>query len=359
MTSRFLPHGAFHRDLTAGVDAHFAGRSRHATASLWRKTAFILGWMAASWTFLVFGASTWWQAGLGAVSLGLAMAGIGFDVQHDGGHRAVSANRRVNQAMALTLDLLGGSSYLWHWKHNVQHHSTPNVAGRDADIDIEPFVRLSPAQAWRPWHRWQHVYTWFLYALLAMKWHFVDDFKDVITGRIGTQPFPRPKGWDLFWFITGKTVFFAWAFVVPALFHPLWQVLLGYLVASVVLSLSLALTFQAAHCVEGAQFPLDGAPLREWAHHQVVTTVDFAPLSPLWTWWLGGLNYQVVHHLFPRVCHVHYAALAPMVREVCAAHGIQYTVLSSVGAALASHGRWLARMGEAPGLTVATPAPAR
>lgn len=353
MTSRFLPHGPFFKDLHRGADGYFAtaGRGRQATAGMWLKTAFILGWFVASWVVLVFVAQTWWQAGLAAVSLGFAMAGIGFNIQHDGGHRATSTNQGWNTAMALTLDVLGGSSYLWHWKHNIQHHTSPNVAGLDADIDIEPFVRLSPHQRWRPWHRYQHLYTWLLYALLAVKWHFVDDFKDLATGHIGTQAFPRPKGRALWWFIAGKLFFFSWAFVVPAFFHPFWQVLVGYLVASVVLSLSLALTFQAAHCVLGASFP-EASERHEWAVHQAMTSLDFAPRHWFWTWYLGGLNYQLEHHLFPRVCHVHYAALSPMVQAVCAKHGVAYRVMPSVRHALASHARFLEQLGHAPaGLT--------
>lgn len=350
MSSRYLPHGAFFKELTQRVDAHLASThtSPRGDARMWLKTAIILAWFAASWAVLVFVAATWWQALPAAISLGLAMAGIGFDIQHDGGHRAYSDRSWVNKAMALTLDLLGGSSYVWHWKHNVHHHSNPNVAGLDVDIDIQPFVRLSPEQPWRPWHRFQRGYTWALYGFLAIKWHFVDDFKDVLTGRIGTQPFPRPKGADLFWFVAGKLFFFSWAFVVPSFFHPVWQVVLGYLVASVVVSLALALTFQSAHCVVGAAFPAEEGAKTEWAMHQVQTSLDFAPRHPLWTWYLGGLNYQLEHHLFPKLCHVHYAEIAPIVREVCEAHGVKYQVMPSVRAALASHSRWLGEMARAP-----------
>jgi linoleoyl-CoA desaturase len=344
MTSASAPHPAFFRDLEAAVATYFAGNSRKATTGMWLKTWFILSWFVGSWAVLVFVATTWWQGLAAAISLGLAMAGIGFNVQHDGGHRATSDWQGWNRAMAFTLDVLGGSSYIWHWKHNIQHHTNPNVAGLDADIDIEPFVRLSPSQALRPWHRFQHLYTWVLYALLAVKWHFVDDYKDVITGRIGALTFPRPKGGELVGFIAGKLVFLTWAFVIPSFFHPLWQVLVGYLVASVVVSLSLALTFQAAHCVEGAAFPAADAP-RDWAVHQAITAVDFAPKHPFWTWYLGGLNYQLEHHLFPRICHVHYPALARLVREVCRSHEVPYQVMPSVMSALVSHGRFLHAMG--------------
>jgi linoleoyl-CoA desaturase len=350
MSSRYLPHGAFFQDLNRRVDAYFADAhlSPRGAPSMWRKTAIILTWWAASWVALVFFAHSWWQVLLAVVSLGLAVAGIGFNVMHDGGHRAYSDKAGVNRAMALMLDVIGGSSYVWNWKHNVHHHSNPNVPGLDADIDIQPFVRLAPQQPWRPWHRAQGVYTWFLYMLLTAKWHFLDDFKDVLMGRVDAHDMPRPKGRDLVTFVVGKVIFFSWAIVVPALFHPLGQVLGIYFAVSVVVSITMALTFQAAHCVVGAAFKAEDAPKTEWAVHQVETSLDFAPGHPLWTWYLGGLNYQLEHHLLPRICHVHYPALAPIVREVCEAHGVKYQVMPSVGAALVAHGRWLGEMARAP-----------
>ena len=149
------------------------------------KTAMILGWFAASYgLLLLWGATSAPLAVVLTISVSLAIAGIGFSVMHDANHGAYSRSPRVNRAWGLALDFVGASSYVWRFKHNVQHHTTPNLVGLDADIDIQPFVRLSPFQAWRPWHRYQHLYVWFLYALLAIKWRFVDDFKDVLTGRL-------------------------------------------------------------------------------------------------------------------------------------------------------------------------------
>jgi linoleoyl-CoA desaturase len=347
MTTRFLPQGAFFTELKQRVDAHLAAAPDRRWVVV-AKSALIASWWAGSWVALVFFAQTWWQAGLAAVSLGLAMAGIGFNTQHDGGHHAVSTGRAGNRAMAFALDLLGGSSWVWHWKHNVQHHTTPNLVGLDADIDIQPFVRLSPSQAWRPWHRFQHLYVWFLYALLAIKWHFIDDFKDVITGRIGEQSFPRPRGLELVGFIAGKALFLTWALVIPSLFHPLHHVLLGYLLVSVVVSLCLAITFQAAHCVELAEFPDASSAKTDWAEHQVRTSVDFGSGTSWWSQLIGGLDLQTVHHLFPRVAHVQLAELAPIVAEVSEKHGLRYHVLPGMGAAVASHARWLRKLGAGP-----------
>ncbi|MDX2008540.1 MAG: acyl-CoA desaturase [Myxococcaceae bacterium] len=357
MSSRSLPHGPLYRALKTAVDGH---RAAHPSlpGAVPRKALVIVAWFVASWVSLVFLSQTWWQAALTAVSLGLSMAGIGFCVQHDGGHRAASSSQGVNALMALGLDLLGGSSYVWHWKHNVHHHTNPNLVGHDADIDIEPLVRLSPTQAWRPWHRAQHLYAWALYALLAVKWHFFDDFVNVATGRISGCPFPRPRGKDLLGFVAGKLVFATWAFGVPLLLHPPLAVLGGYVLASVVLSLTLAITFQAAHCVEEAEFPAPNAPAVEWAEHQLRTSVDFGGSSAVVRWYVGGLDHQTVHHLFPRVPHVELAGLAPVVREVCRAHGVAYRELPGFFAAVASHGRHLAALGRQPVSAPVSTAPA-
>jgi linoleoyl-CoA desaturase len=161
---------------------------------------------------------------------------------------------------------------------------------------------------------------------------------------------PRPTGRKLAGVVVGKLLFYGWVVVVPLLYHPLWKVALGYALASFVLGLTLSTVFQLAHCVEEADFtdvPESGKPFpRDWAAHQVEATVDFARGNPLVSWYLGGLNFQVVHHLFPRVCHLHYPAISRIVEQACQEHGVRYRAQASVGAALRSHVRWLKRMGQ-------------
>jgi len=261
--AKFLESGPFHQDLKARVEQYLgaSGRSPRDLPGMYAKTAVIFGWFAASYTWLLFGATNALGVVVGCVSLGLAVAGIGFSVQHDANHGSYSNRRGVNRLLGWTLDCIGGSSYVWNWKHNIYHHSHPNVVGMDEDIDIQPLCRVAPGQQRHAAHRFQHVYIWGLYGLLSIKWHFIDDFKDLMTGRVGS-------------------------------------------------------------------------------------TVDFARGNPLVTWYLGGLNFQVVHHLFPRVCHLHYPALSLIVEDTCREHGVDYRVNESVGAALKSHVRWLKRMGQ-------------
>jgi linoleoyl-CoA desaturase len=254
--------------------------------------------------------------------------------------------------MAVTFDLIGGSSYVWFWKHNVIHHTYVNVTGHDDDIELEPLARLTPHQMRWPFHRFQHWYMWPLYGLMAIQWHLLNDFRAVITGRIGAHRFPRPKGWDLVVFILGKVVFLTLAFGVPLLVHPWWVVLLYYTVTSSALGITLSIVFQMAHCVEGAAFPLPkpdtGRLPQSWAVHQVETTVDFARRSRVASWLLGGLNFQIEHHLFPRICHINYPALSKIVEQTCRDYGVKYAVHESFWAGLASHYRWLRRMGMPP-----------
>ena len=166
---------------------------------------------------------------------------------------------------------------------------------------------------------------------------------------MGGHRVPRPKGWDLVTFVGGKLAFFTLAFGLPLLLHPVWVVLLMYGVAALVLGAVLAVVFQLAHCVEQAAFPLPAADTGQmasaWAAHQAETTVDFARNCPLVSWFLGGLNFQIEHHLFPRICHVNYPALAELVEGTCQEFGVPYREHASLGAGVASHFRWLRRLG--------------
>jgi linoleoyl-CoA desaturase len=351
---RFAADSGFHEAVKDRVGEYFrrAGVSSKGSPRMYAKTAALLLWFGASYAMLVFGATTWWHVAILCTSLAFAMAGVGFSIQHDANHGAYSSRGAINRLLGMTLDMLGASSYLWRFKHNVSHHTYTNVAGGDDDIDLGPLGRLSPALPHRRIHRAQQFYLWPLYGFLLPKWHFLYDFKNVVRARIGLNRFPRPRGWNLSGLIAGKALFFGWAFVVPALFHPLWIVFVCYAGTAFVLGLILSVIFQLAHCVEEADFPqpppgADRLP-DAWAVHQVQTTVDFAPGGRILTWYVGGLNFQIEHHLFPRVCHVHYPRIAPIVQAVSAEFGVRYTAHPSLLAAVSSHWRWLRRMGRPP-----------
>jgi linoleoyl-CoA desaturase len=352
---RFSRDVGFHADLKRRAAAHLdeAGRGRFGDGAMRLKTAVILGWFAASYALLLLagGASAWLAVAL-TLSLALATAAIGFSIMHDANHGAYFRSRRLNRAAGLTLDLIGASSYLWHFKHNVHHHTYANVAGMDADVNAEPFLRLAPSQRLRPHHRYQHVYAWPLYGVLAVKWWLFDDVVDLARGRMGALAFPRPRGMELVALLAGKAVFLAWALVIPLAVHRSAWVFAVFLLGAGTLGVVMSTVFQLAHTVPDADFHDAGPGGRRletgWAEHQVRATADFAPSNRLLSWYVGGLNFQVEHHLMPDVCHVHYPALARIVAETCADHGIPYRSRRTLRAAIAAHHRHLRALGRAP-----------
>ena len=342
---------AFQVELRRRIDEYFRipGRRRRDCWQMYVKTAIVVPCFAVSYGLLVFVVQTWLTAVLLAVLVGLSAAEIGFNVQHDAGHRAYSNRRRVNELMAMTLDLIGGSSYLWRWKHAIFHHQYVNIVGHDTDVNLGILARLAPHQQRLWFHRWQHLYLWPLYSLLALKWQLLDDFRRFIVGRIDDHSVPRPRRRNLAIFVGGKAIFFTLAFGIPLLWHPLLVVLFYYMIAALVLGTTLSVVFQAAHCVEPAEFPnlLAGSTHIEtpWAIHQTEATVDFARRSCVVAWLIGGLNFQIEHHLFPTISHINYPLIADLVEETCRDFGVRYIEFPSFRAALASHVRWLRRMG--------------
>jgi linoleoyl-CoA desaturase len=316
---------------------------------MYLKTAIILFWFVASYVLLVFFAHSWWQALPLAVLFAGAAAAVTFNIQHDGGHQAYSKYAWINKLAAMTMDMIGASSYLWRLKHGIFHHTFCNVVGHDTDIDVGMLARFSPHQPRLRVHRWQHLYMWALYGLMAIRWHLVGDFQDVIRGKIGTHSIPRPRGWDLVIFVTGKMVSLGLVLVLPSFWHPVWVVVLFYLLVAGIMGVVQAIVFQLAHCVEEADFPApqeDGLRMKHaWADHQVETTVDFARKSRIVSWLLGGLNFQIEHHLFPRICHIHYPALSAIVEETCREFGLRYIAHETLVRGVISHFRWLRRMG--------------
>jgi len=350
---KFAGDNAFHVAVRQRVTAHLraSGRRERDCPEMYAKTAMIFASFAASYGLLTFVADAWWQAVPLAILLAFSVAAIGFNVMHDASHGAYSDRPLVNRLMALSLDLVGGSSHFWHWKHVVFHHTFVNVIGYDTDINLAGLGRLTPHHARASIHRWQHWYVWLLYGVMAIKWHLYDDFRLVLNGRMGPHVAPPPRGRQLAIFVAGKAAFLLLAFGLPLLVHPVWVVVTFYALTAAVLGLVLGAVFQLAHCVEHADFPREISPGQidnAWAIHQVETTVDFARDSLLASWLLGGLNFQIEHHLFARLCHVNYPAIAPIVERTCAEFGVRYQRNPTVLAALRSHYRWLRQMGAAP-----------
>jgi linoleoyl-CoA desaturase len=348
---KFSKNSEFQAELRRRVDQFFQDNDcqERDCPQMYVKTATLLISFFGIYTVLVFFAQAWWQVIPLCIVLGIITAGIGFSIQHDGAHHAYSNSLWVNKLMAASLDLIGASSYIWHWKHDVLHHTYTNIAGHDMDLEVGLFGRLSPSHPQLSFHRWQHYYLWLLYGFLGIKWHFYDDFYCLVTGKIGDRPYPRPKGKNLAMLFFGKFVFGAIAFIAPSYFHPLWQVLLSYTLVAMTLGIVLSVVFQLAHVVEEADFPLPSLDANvienDWAIHQIETTVDFSRDNPFITWLLGGLNFQIEHHLFPNICHINYPQISKIVEQTCREFEVKYNAHNSFWSGCVSHFQWLRRMG--------------
>lgn len=290
-----------------------------------------------------------------AAVLIVVVVAVAASVMHDANHAAFTRSARMNQVVGCTGDLLGLSSWLWRFKHNNLHHGNTNVVGVDSDIDQAPFARLAPQQRWRPWHRYQHVYLWFLYGFMPLKSLLFADVTNLSRGRIGDQPLARPATRRaVVGVIAGKLAHLTWAVGLPLAFHPWWGVLAFYLVCSWVVGLLLAVVFQLAHCVDVAELTTAEAPRRgeDFVGHQLRTTVNIRCRVPgvrhLVHWVVGGLDHQIEHHIAPRLPHTVYPLVAARLEAECRQRGIPYRVHESLSAALRSHTRHLRAMGERP-----------
>ena len=316
---------------------------------LYVKAPIALALTVISWTVLIFFHPGVVLALICIVGLVFGAMLTAFCVQHDANHGAYFRQRRYNHLVGWSTDLLlGFSSYAWRVKHNVAHHTYTNVDGFDDDATQIPLARFMPSQRSRPWYRFQQYYIWPMYTLMGLRWQTVGDLNAFRRGTVGESALRPPRGWTLVGLVAGKAFFITWAIVIPLIVYPWWAVLGAYVVFTMITSLIMATTFQLAHCVEEASFASADelrAERRIWAVHEVETTVDFCPRNPVLTWMLGGLNFQIEHHLFPRVPHTHYPKIAEIVRRNCAKHDVRYSFHTSLGGALRSHFLHLRAMG--------------
>jgi linoleoyl-CoA desaturase len=289
-----------------------------------------------------------------AIVMGVGMAGIGFCIAHDALHGAYASDPRLNSALGLTLDALGASSYLWKISHNILHHTYTNIHGVDEDLAVSPLLRLSPNAERRGYHRFQHLYAFALYACTTLFWVFIKDYKQLLQPAFRAYRDRRNDTRRVVEIAVAKCIYYSYTLAVPLLVVrlPWWQVLLGFLAMHLTAGLILGVVFQLAHVIEDTEHPLPdaaGTMQRDWWLHEMHTTANFARGNRLLSWYVGGLNHQIEHHLFPRVCSIHYPAISGIVRDVTRTYGIPYHDQPTFRSALASHYRTLRRFGSSDG----------
>ncbi|MDH5366808.1 MAG: acyl-CoA desaturase [Cyclobacteriaceae bacterium] len=284
--------------------------------------------------------------------MGIGLAGSGLGIMHDACHGAVSKKRSVNNFIgAMVLNLAGGSSVNWKIQHNVLHHSFTNIDGYDEDIAPAGLMRFSPHQPVKPFYRFQVIYAWFFYGLMTFMWATFKDF--VQLSRYNKMGLVKAQGKtyrkELFNLIFLKIIYYTAFIVLPILLLDIawWHVVLGWFSMHFLAGLILGCVFQPAHVIPSTEFPLPDENNNvegDWAVHQMMTTANFAPTNRLLSWYVGGLNYQIEHHLFPNMSHVHHRQVSKIVKSTAEEFGVPYYSQPTFIGALVNHAKMLHKL---------------
>jgi linoleoyl-CoA desaturase len=357
-----ITFGVTNRDFTSTlnkrVNEYFRVNniSRHANAEMVIKTICMFAAYFGPYALILGGVITSTPALLGALAvMSLGLAGIGLGVMHDANHGAYSKINWINQLIGYSLNLIGANAFNWKMQHNVLHHTYTNVHEEDEDISPRGVLRLSPHSDWKKIHRYQFVYAWFLYGMMTIVWLFFKDFVRIVhyqnNGLAKKHNADIKKEWGIL--IGSKMLYISYIFVLPLLITPLlwWQIILGIVIMHYIAGFILAIIFQPAHVIEGTEYPLpdtDNSLENNWAVHQLLTTTNFGNKSRWFSWYVGGLNFQIEHHLFPNICHVHYRKISGIVSDTAKEFGLPYKSTRTFIAALAGHTRLLKQLGAKP-----------
>lgn len=348
----------FSSTLNKRVNDYFSDNqiSKHANAEMIVKTICMFAAYFVPYALIITGILTGpLPLLLGVVVMSLGLAGIGLSVMHDANHGAYARKNWINTAIGYSINLVGANAFTWKVQHNVLHHSFTNVHDHDEDISPRGALRLTPHSPWRGVHKYQFIYAWFLYGLMTIVWLFFNDFGRIVRyhkeGFVKKQRANITHEWMIM--IVSKLVYVGYIFVIPVMFSPLlwWQVIIGILTMHYIAGFILAIIFQPAHVIEGTEFPLpdeNNALENNWTVHQLLTTTNFGNSSKWFSWYVGGLNFQIEHHLFPNVCHVHYRKIAVIVKETAEEFGLPYKNTRTFIHALVKHGRLLKELGARP-----------
>jgi linoleoyl-CoA desaturase len=345
----------FMSDLRNRVNSYFSDRniSTYANTSMVIKTFYMLALYFIPYALMVSGvvSSFWGIAAMWGI-MGFGMAGLGLSVMHDANHSSYSKHKWVNSTLGSIINFIGGHAPNWQVQHNFLHHGYTNIEGMDDDISTTSILRFSPNQDLKPVHKAQHIYAWFFYSIMTLYWALGKDFIQLHRYYHEGLPVHPTKSYGrLFLELVGvKILYFSFALVIPLLVLPIaWYWVVTFLVIShFIAGLSLSLIFQTAHVMPTSEFPMadeKGKIDTHWAIHQMLTTANFSPKSKWFSWLIGGLNYQIEHHLFPNICHVHYPKLSKIVQQTAEEYNIPYHIQPSFAKAVAVHWKMLYQLG--------------
>ncbi len=348
----------FFKTLKQRVDRHFRdqGKTMHANAAMVLKSVIMLALYIVPFCVIILMQPPLWLSLLLWFVMGVGMAGIGMAIMHDANHGAYSSRPAVNKILGFSLNLVGGSRHNWHLQHNILHHTYTNITHLDDDIESKLILRYSPHTRVRWYHKLQPFYAFIFYGILTLYWVTLKDFVQFVRYTMdGVNPNSFGRNTVLLSGIISLKIVYFFVFIgLPVLAGiAVSHVVAGFLLMHFVAGIILTTVFQLAHSVDETEFPLpdeEGKIQNAWAIHQMETTVNFARYNKLLSWYLGGLNFQVEHHLFPKICHVHYPEVAEIARKTAREFDVTYNEHQTFGAALKSHIHFMIRIGKLPDL---------
>jgi linoleoyl-CoA desaturase len=344
----------FYKVLKSRVSEYFKSNniSRYANSSMVIKTiAMMLIYLVPFVLLLTLNVPIWMEL-IFWMMMGVGMAGVGLSVMHDANHGAYSKKDGVNKFVGRVIFLVGGSDVNWRIQHNILHHTFTNVTGMDEDINPGAVMRFSPHEKRRVLHRFQHIYAWFFYGLMTLMWFVTKDYQQAVRykkkGLMSTQRISFRN--HMITIVLSKIFYGAMFIGLPMWLtaSPWWFTIIGFLVMQFICGLTLGLIFQPAHVVPTSDYPKPDASGNidaDWAVNQLYNTANFAPKAKLLSWYVGGLNYQVEHHLFPNICHVHYNKISKIVEETAKEYNLPYHSYKTFRLALLEHARMLRNLG--------------
>jgi linoleoyl-CoA desaturase len=335
--------------------------SRFANTEMIIKTAVMMMAYIGPIVLLITLSLTWYWVLMLYMLIGFAKAGIGMSVMHDANHGAYSKNKTVNRWLGYSLNLIGGMVFNWKLQHNVLHHTYTNIHNMDDDIEEKLVLRFSPHSKARRFHKFQFVYVFFFYAILTLYWSLVKDIVQYYKYRkngVNRHSKSENRKYMLSMIIL-KLMYFGYLIFLPMYVqgYSFALILSGFLIMNAFSGLILGIVFQLAHSVEEASFPLpndQNIVKNDWAMHQMNTTVNFSRKNKVLSWYVGGLNFQVEHHLFPNICHVHYPEISSIVEQTAKEFEVPYLCQEDLKNAIGSHLRMLKKFGYKFELDLAT-----
>jgi linoleoyl-CoA desaturase len=342
---------SLHSELKNRVQQYFVDNNIRQTGNfaLWHKAIVLVIGFFGIYLHLLIAQPAWYFGLLECALMGAIVASIGFNVMHDGGHGSFSENKTMNKIASYASSMMGASQFMWNMKHNMIHHTYTNIDGVDDDIEIGALMRMAPTQRHYKFHRFQHIYFVGLYMMMYIFWVFFSDYNKYFSGKIGIMPLKKMSAADHIRFWVVKIWHAAVFIVIPIVVVGWLSWLIGFVTLSLVGGFILSIVFQLAHTVEDAHFPVaDVESLKmpdEFAAHQIKTTANFATKDKFVNWFVGGLNFQIEHHLFPKISHVHYPAISKIVQKVCQEYQLDYIEYPTMGKAVAAHVGFLRNMG--------------